>query len=217
MSTSGVRRPRGGALALAMALVVGASGCGIPTDSEPRAISSDAVPPPLQPTTSVEPPTAEEATGVDRDLFLVVTDDEGDRRLVVIPVVFEQEPDEEDMLRRLVARDGLSNDPDVSNAIPPDLEVLRFHIDDDGVGVITLNGPLGAEGETLRLATAQLVFTATELGNVDKVQFRDEDTDLRVPVADREAEQRRIVSRSDYEDFRPRVNEPVVITTGPSR
>jgi len=209
--------PRRAAGALAMIGLVILAACGIPADSEPRAISSDAVPVELQSTTTVgAPPTT--ALGVERIVYLVVTDSDGDRRLIQRPVVFSGRPEVEVMLRDLLAQRSDFGDTTISNAIPSDLEIISFEQDDDGQsprGNITLNGPIDVEGQTLQLAVAQLVFTATELGTVDRVRFIYDGAPLSVP--DQDGRIRQTVDRSSYADYRPRLPNAIdtVTTTVP--
>lgn len=195
-----------------MALALGLSAsCGIPSDGEPRAIPEDELPGPLAGSGAVS--TSQPAQDVEELAFIHVVQTDGDEQfLAAIPVPFE-EPEDDSVeagvrarLEALLAPLELGEAEGFSSSVPEDLELLEVSVD-DGVATLTLSEELlDLEADRQRLAVAQIVFTATQdLPNVSEVQFvvNDELVEVPGPEGGSTAE---VVSRSDYDDIRPRAS-----------
>lgn len=172
--------------------------CGIPEDGEPEVIAQDQLPPLLQGTGQNSVVTTV-ATGVGESIFVIETDAETEeKRLHALEVTFDGPPNEEQMILSLLGERELSSS--LSNAIPPPVRLEAFSPEGD-LATITLSEEFGdVQGETLKLAVAQLVYTATELGDIDRVRFRVADEIIDVPA---ENTVKDVVTRDDYEEFAP--------------
>lgn len=157
-----MNRPTGtltGGIALAVAVLVG-SACGVRPDSAPRDLPIDerqAVP--------VQTPSGGEAEGLDR-IFLAAPGEDRVLRSVsrdavsrrdLIEILFNGPNDEE-------------AEQQYSTFIPPDLEVNSTQL--QGTLLFIDVGPelTDLTGQSLSQALAQIVYTATELDGVDRVQ-----------------------------------------------
>lgn len=181
-------------------LAAGLAACGVPSDDAPRAIDPAVIPEPLLGTVpDTAPPST--PTGVDLPVYVLITDAEESRRLTPFPVSFTQpSPTPRDLLETLLAPIPLDNEQ-LSQAIPPDVRLVDYRESGDTATVALSEEFAQAQGETLRLAVAQLVYTTTELGTVSEVQF-ELDGEL-IPVPTDDGTLRRVVGRADYNDYRP--------------
>jgi hypothetical protein len=206
--------------ALLVALfLLGSAGCGIPEDNEPRAIAEDL-------TEELQGAQAGEAAdnpvvGTDWIVYVVETDPiTGDRRLARTRAAGAPTgtPDPHRLLTQLLlTRDeSLDNvagpEAGLSNQIPADLELVDYRINEAGdEHILTLSPEFGGVlGDTQRLAVAQLVYTATEVGGIQDVRFRTGETwedsqELPVPGLDNELQDS--VNREDYDDLRPELDD----------
>jgi hypothetical protein len=212
---------------LLAALVPALVGCGIPEDNEPRAIAPEDLPDQLIDPSGegVTPPT--NTAGESRLVYVVASgEDSEDDRLFGIPAVIEGTPDESAMIEYLLQtrEETLVNFEEsadveaLSNAIPPEVQLLGFEYgeteDGETIGIITLSEEFEeALGENYEYAVAQLVWTATELGTVQRVRFRVDDAFIQVP-AGTQNEQRSIVGRDEYRDLQPEITSST--DTGPA-
>lgn len=167
-----------------------AVGCGIPTDSAPREIPEDVVPDALRATTSTIDAVDDPATTRRQTVFLVQTGaaDAADALVpVVVPVV---RPADRRDLPRIVADAVIAANPttlgrpDLLNALPAGMVVLRADLGDDGVLDLDVTELDTVEGSLQRLAVAQLVFSLTGLSDprVDAVRFAVDGELVAVPV-----------------------------------
>jgi hypothetical protein len=190
-------------LVVVLALTVLGASCGLPEDGEPRPIAAEDLPDQLGGREGTTPPSSA-VTGESREVYLIETEaSTGDKRLAGLPVVLGFEPTPKSMMDQLLEyrEETLAEFPTLSNAIPPDTRVLSFEQDDD-IGIITLSEEFEPEGENYQLAVAQLVFTATELGTVQRIRFRVGEDFIQVPAGEDGAFVD-IVTREDYRDLQP--------------
>lgn len=168
-------------LVLAAAAVVVGSGCGIPTDAQPRALPRDAVPfGLLDPSTTTSTVAPAPVAGQPAQVFLV----QGER---LVPVE-RQVPgplDLDDVLRLLLAGPTAEEmQAGVHTAIAPPAGVARAW-KEGAVARVELNEWFGdVEGQQQILAIAQIVFTATALDGVDAVEFQLRDRPVEVTAGD---------------------------------
>lgn len=185
----------------AVGILVMLSACGIPGDAEPEVIAQDQLPPLLQ-GSGPDGVATTVATGVGESIFVIEIDpdpDSEEKRLSPLEVIFNGAPTPELMIRSLLFERELSSS--LSNAIPTNVRLEGFETDGD-LATITLSEEFAdVQGRTLQLAVAQLVYTATELGTVDRVRFRVADELIDVPA---ENTLKGVVTRGDYEEFAPR-------------
>lgn len=201
-------------------LALTAGGCGLPEDGQPRPLAADAVAPLSSPeagNTGVTPVSGDEWI-----VYVVETEPTADpeaanRRLFPLPSTGEGVPTPADLVEQLLStrEDSLrlSGNPNLSNQIPPETALVSYQLNEAGdTAILTLSGEFAnVQGPAQKLAVAQLVFTATEVGGVPKVQFRvgeDPDDSDPVPVvAGPDDELKTIVTREDYENFKPELDE----------
>jgi hypothetical protein len=196
-----------GAVTIALALLM-TVGCGLPEDSQPRPIADNLTAQLNQPEVGNAP--ANTVAGNDWIVYVVETDPNGERRLAEFPVATRGEPTPEGLLGQLLdtreanfAAVGATN---LSNGIPEDVLLVDYKPEGD-TATITLSPALDAvEGDTFRLAIAQMVYTVTRQGQIQNVRFRvgetAEDSDsLDVPAGPNETMD--TVTRDDYEDLQP--------------
>lgn len=191
------------------------AGCGIPTDSGPDGL---ALPPELDPSTSVAPTTTSlppEAATVTRRVYFLQND-----RLVGVPRAFPRESAFTLDLFQALA-DGPTpeeRERGLTSAIPVGTVVDKAPTSGRQIMTIGLNEAFaaGAEGNQRIRATAQFVYTATASPNrPDGVRFQEANEWLQ--LADGEGVLQELdpetgipepLTRSDFLELRP-VDEPV--------
>jgi hypothetical protein len=199
-----------GVVALTMASALTACG-GVPLDDEPRVINPESLPDALlRPPTTLSP--GGDAIGVDADLFLLYSQ-AGVEVLVACavptPAGGSVEAGARSVVEGLVALDLDSTDvcpDDLTNAVPPTLEVLTVRLVVEGEGnILDLNlgkeGLSGIEATQQRRAIAQLVFTATDVPGVSAVRFYANGTAISVPLEDRTADPGEAIRPRDFPDL----------------
>ena len=151
---SGVRKVL--AIALAVTGVALAAGCGVPEDSEPKALAAESVPfDLLAPNAPGGVPGPGE--GIRASIYLV----DGEARLVDEQRMVPAPAGLSERLTSLLQPATLAeNNEGLRNTIPDSTHLNTVSEPVDGVVTIDLTGPLAA-GEGQRLALAQIVFTAT--------------------------------------------------------
>jgi spore germination protein GerM len=195
-------------LVLAAGLLATIAACGIPSDESPRVINAEALPPELNPnaTTTTVLCGAGQACEA-RDFFYVTTDQLSQTpRLVVqsrdVPAVPENQVILT-VLRALLARpDGT----DIGTRIPENVELISADLNDAGTLTLTFSSELrDVTDEGLRLAAAQIVFTASELPGVEAVQFNivDEGGETSTGIPDQDGNSKQIVTTADYNTYAP--------------
>lgn len=188
--------------------------CGIPLDDEPIVIANDELPQVLQTgssTTTTLPDLLSEAVTI----YLLDPGD-GEAQLArverQVPVVDAGTEIAGVILEQLLAG------PTSEEQLEANLTSAIVASDETPISVVSLERPVedqlvvvlseapAIEGSDRTAAFAQLVFTLTELSNVDQVRFavRDEngsDEDISVSTGSEEGDVRRAVDRTDFPAF----------------
>lgn len=137
-----------------------AGGCGLPSDSSPKEISAEALPPDLSASSTVPDPTGDPNASI----FLVRTTSDGKQVLEERAVELAPTADEEERitaaLERLIA--STPQDDELASLVPSSLLVRAVNVVDDVVR-IDFEGLDQITGEGQGLAIAQIVFTVLEL------------------------------------------------------
>jgi spore germination protein GerM len=205
-ATGGRRRWR--ALALALASVVGLgslAGCGIGTDETAREIPTGVIPESLRQDTSPTTTGPEDPGRARQVTIYLVRSERGTTASSLETVdVDVSAPGSDDELATSVvealvqARPDAIGRPDLVNAVPPGMQVLRAEIATDGVLDLDVTELDAVEGSLQRLAVAQIVFTLTGLSSrIDAVRFSVEGTAVAVPVENGSIAAGQPVRRSD--------------------
>jgi spore germination protein GerM len=197
-------------------LPLGAAGCGIPSDDEPRAIPEGAVPEQAREprgsgstSTTIRPDATQDHT------IYLVTGSEQQQRLqpVTVGVTVPGDPAQ---LPRLTIERLIATRPDdvglagqATNQLPSDVRVLDATVQPDGVLDLNLSS-LGVENARLRLAMAQIVFTATDLktSGITSVRVSIDGVPAAVPTQSGSAEPGAPIMKTDYGDLDPQVAQP---------
>jgi spore germination protein GerM len=193
--------------AVVLSLVtIAMTACGIPSEDQPRAI-----PDPALPEQVVEPrgetPSTTPIPGTSRmETIYFVTGAESQERLWPAQVSIDGVTDPSQLPRRVIERLIRARPEEVNlagvatNNLPSDVQVLDAVMQPDGVLDLNLTQP-GIEGPRLRLAMAQLVFTATDLPNVNSVRLFINGNATSVPTPQGDVEGP--VSPSNYPNLNP--------------
>lgn len=195
------RRP----MALLVALALAVAGCGLSADDEPHLLSAGDLPADLLgSTTSTTVPTSESPTTTAVTIYYLVHRD-GVTRLAPT----QREVDDGSRPRDRLA--ALLNPPTADEqaaglltSIPATTILLDTKlVEAESTLLVDLSRSLfDVQGQELRNAFAQLVWTATELDGVRRVRFLVEGEEFRAPDEDG-AEQAGAVSRADYITLAP--------------
>lgn len=176
-------------LALLVALVL--TGCGVPTDAEPRAL--DAAEAPFQVFSSSAPPAP---TGDGRVALYFVRDD----RVVLQTRAVERSTDVEALLKLLLEGPTPQQvEAGIRSALPTTFSIESVEVGRNGVAVVTLGGE-STQISTSPLGFAQVVATLTAPGRAEAVRFRLDGEDLPVPRGDTSLTEEP-VDRSDYAEL----------------
>lgn len=206
-----MRRVARVAAALTVAVAVAATGCGVPEDGRPRALSEADLAPPTPAAEPTPTPETTEAPRIEAPIYLL------DENGLLTPVTREVASPLEagDVVASLVLGPTESEAQDIglSSAIPPTEIVLSTTLIDR-----TLLVNLGPEGlfqlggDEQKRAIAQLVYTVTELDSVDDVLLQIEDQFRPLPTDEADTTELQPVDRTDYRSFDPDfavVEEPI--------
>jgi hypothetical protein len=200
-----VNRWRPAALAVVtLALAGWAVGCGLPTDGSPRPISSGDIPEALLEPSSTTTPEAVGNFSV--DLWWLDAE-----RLTSRP---RNVSDFRPSTAIAALLTGVTpDDAPADTSIPSGTELLGSR-ESNGVITLNLSAPIAAiQGEELKRALAQIVWTATTPGfNINGVRFEVDGEDL--PVITDEGTVTEPVNRSDFRSLQPEV--PTTTTAAPA-
>ncbi len=205
------------AVVVATVVLLVVAGCGIPTDEQPRAIPDDAIPEAAREgvpgaTASTNAPNASTQT---EQLYLVRTGETGQvggERLQPVPVEI-QSPNDPDDLPRVVIDALIELNPTESgqsglvNAVPTGTRVLSARVADDEVLDLDLTNLEDVDSSQLRLAVAQIVFSATGITAlpVRGVRFFIDGEPAAVPTEAGTSGTGEVITRSSF----PRLDEQV--------
>jgi spore germination protein GerM len=190
---------------LAVVVLLGATaGCGLSANDQPRVIAADDLPPDLaEPTSSTTADTQSPITTPVTIYYLVQQD--GVTRLHGVTRDVEDATRPRDRLAALLAPPS----PDeqaagILTSIPADTVLVNSElVEADQELIVDLSRSLfDVQGQELRNAFAQLVWTATELEGVRRVRFLVDGVEFRAPDEDG-IEQPGAVARSDYVTLAP--------------
>jgi hypothetical protein len=196
------RRWRDGAWVLAaLASATWALGCGLPTDDSPRPIAAGDIPDALLEPSSTTTPETVGLYSV--DLWWLDDDD----RLTSRPRnVSDFQPGT--AIAALLTGPDPTEDGAVTTSIPGGTELLDAS-EEAGVLTVNLSEQINLQGEELKRALAQIVWTATEQAfGINRVKFQVEGEDLAV-ITD-EGTETNPVNRGDFLSLQP--EEPTTTT-----
>lgn len=185
--------------AAALALLLGATGCGVPTDAGPRPLDSVASPFALPGSAgqTAADPTAVPSGRAQVDLYFA---QDGLAVLTLRPVDSTMPLAVPALLDLLLAGPTESElQAGTSSVIPSSLTIEAVALEGT-TAVITLGGPAEQIQSTQALAFAQIVATLTAAGGVSGVRFRLGDADLPVPRGDGALSERPL-NRTDYTEL----------------
>lgn len=177
--------------ATALLLALALTGCGVPTDEEPRAL--DAAEAPFQVFSSTAPPVP---SGDGRVALYFVRDD----RVVLQTRAVERSTDVDALIELLLEGPTPQQvEAGIRSALPTTFSVEDVEVGRNGVAVVTLGGE-STQISTSPLGFAQVVATLTAPGRARSVRFRLDGEDLPVPRGDTSLTEEP-VGRSDYAEL----------------
>ena len=180
------------------------AGCGIPAEDQPREVAADDVPfDLLAPAAASARPETPEGESAPVQVFMYSSDHD---RLTPVEREVEAPVEAEEVVKLLLeGATSAEKNKGLSTDIPPRTELLDTSLDEDHhVLTIDLSEQiLDVQAEGQLRAIAQLVFTATQLKDVERVRFRVEGEPREVPVRDGRL-QAAPVSRNQYPELAPR-------------
>jgi spore germination protein GerM len=198
---------------------IGASGCGIPSDEQPRAIPEAAVPEQAREPrgTGTTASTALPSTPTQEQMIYLVGGSPEQPRLVQTGVQVPSSTDAGTLAANTIQQLIGTRPEDVglagnaTNQIPSSVQVVSARIQPAGVLDLDLTLELSqVESERLRLAIAQIVFTATEppTSGISGVRFFINGAEGTVPTGSGSSTEGQPVSRADYAEFDPQLQPP---------
>jgi spore germination protein GerM len=187
-----------------LGLLVGAMGCGVAADDEPKAIKAEDLPPELL---DPNPPTSTTISGSPTTavtVYLLVRSGSTTRLAPAERDVTDAANRGERIAALLGARSTEEQEQGLESSIPSDTVLLDVdYVEESNELVIDLSGALfDVQGEELANAFAQLVWTATELDGVRQVRFKVDGEARRAPDGEG-IEQEGAVTRADYSNLAP--------------
>ncbi len=183
-----------------IALVVGASGCGVAADSKPHAIETADLPAdlldPNPPASTTIPGSAATASVT---VYLIVRQGDTTRLAPVVRDVGDASQARDRINAVLLPTSAEEQQRGLISSIPTDTVLLdTASVPANNELVVNLSGALfDVQGPELANAFAQLVWTVTELNGVRQVRFKVDGRAYRAPNAEG-IEQDGAVTRSDY-------------------
>ncbi len=203
-----------------MALLAGA--CSIPSDNAAQVIPSDSLPESLRPdftttTTTIQAPITTLAS-----IYLLTRQAETTRATVVeVQREVPLNPTITDVISRLFGEGAVTTDEEAANYITTltEFELLDASVSGDMAIINLVNlTPEGLpsdqpyEGDLIEVA-AQLVWTATAMPGINRVQILINGDQVTIPTNHGDTEVGAPVSRSDYDRFDPEFVPPNTTTT----
>lgn len=204
-------------LLVVTAIVFGAVACGIPSDDEPRAIPEAAVPEQAREPrgAGTSSTTALPSAQTQEQMIYLVGGSTEQPRLVQTGVQVISSTDPSTLAQNTIEQLISTRPEDVgqsglaTNQIPSSVEVLGARVQPDGVLDLDLTNALSqVESVRLRLAVAQIVFTATEAQGISSVRLFIDGAPATVPTQLGSSISGQPVSRADYADLDPQLQLP---------
>jgi hypothetical protein len=188
-----------------VALVLLVAGCGLSANDKPQIIASDDLPPELlSPNPSSSTTVAQSPTSGSVVVYLLEQQGDATHLVGVSREVKDTSRPRDRLLALLVPPTTQEDTLGLLTSIPADTTLLETRLD-EGTGelVVDLSRSLfDVQGQELRNAFAQLVWTATEIPGVRQVRFLVAGKEYRVPDQDG-IEQPGAVTRDDYATLAP--------------
>jgi spore germination protein GerM len=175
---------------LVAAILLGAGGCGIPVDDEPRAVQ----PPPGQYLAPASPAPQTDATGdVAETIYLTK-----DQTIVTVSRRVDGEPTVEQTVRDLIAG---PTDPEraagIGSALPGTAVIDGVRVL-DGIAIVTLGARLEGTRNDENLAYGQIVCTLDARSDINGVAFEQGGQRISVPTGDASLSKATLTT-ADYE------------------
>lgn len=191
------------AVAVLLAVAVGAlPACGLDANDEPTIIATDQLPADLvNPSTSTSTTSAQAPTATVLVYYLVQQDGAPHLIGVARDVVDPTRPRDR-LSALLVPPTTEEQEAGILSSIPPDTVLLDTRVDGSELVVDLSRSLFDVQGQELRNAFAQLVWTATDLEGVRRVRFLVGGEEFRVPDEDG-IERPGAVGRADYVTLAP--------------
>jgi len=179
--STGVRWRLGPALATAV-LAAGLTGCGVPVDKQPAALSRNGIPFGLLEPNSPASTATTSPIEVPVEIFLIAPNNHLVALARDVPV---HSPDLQAVLTALVAGPtDAESKAGLQTALPAQTTVIDANIGTGGVATVNLGGTFAQlVGPPQIQAVAQIVFTASSVPGVTGVTFELSDQPVEVPVA----------------------------------
>jgi len=204
---------------IATALLVA---CGVREDDSPRVLAADRVPAEL---TEPTPSSTEPQVPTTPQRIFVIETTEGNTEEVLVGLYFNLpiSTDSGDYARQVIEQ--LVNlrpqeDATFTTAIPPTtgvLDVRRVAGPDGRDDILEVNlNQLQTQGRGLKLAIAQIVFTATSISGVRGVRFLLNGVPVAVPLDDGESQVGAVVTEDDFPQTNPTPTTSTTSTTSTS-
>lgn len=190
------------ALLVSLLTVVAFTGCSVTTNDHPEAVGP--IFDPLQEPTTTTTTTIAEGPSRSYSLFYLQSSGDSSVKLATVDRDLPIDSSPQQVLTNLFESRPDAGDPDEAelfSAIPDSAELLSAELEPNTTNLIVDTRGLGLQGEELRRAAAQIVFTATSLRSVSSVTFRDDGNPVGILIGSGEPVDR-AVSRSDYTELR---------------
>ncbi len=193
---------RAAALVVA-ALVVLVAGCGLTENDEPRVIASGDLPEELVgPTPSTSTTVEASPTRTVVAIYYLVQQATGPRLVRVAREVADASRPRDRIAALLLPPTGEEQASGILTSIPSDTILIDTELQDGELVVDLSRSLFDVQGEELRNAFAQIVWTATEVESVTRVRFLVDGEEYRAPDAGG-IEQPGAVQRTDYVSLAP--------------
>ena len=192
--------------------------CSLRSDDAPRPIAKEAIPTVLYQQNPASTTTIKSDSTTQQHTLYIVRSQGTTETLVGQSAAIASPSDPRDLPRtvidRLVSNPPVSEQADLVSFIPPTVKVLSA-IQDGDVLDIDLSNLKAIEGTHLRLAVAQMVFTATELPGVNGVRFKVDGAPSAVNLDEKSSDPTAIIRRADFPTLSSTATSGSTTTTEP--
>jgi spore germination protein GerM len=219
MTGTGTRTARWLVVAVVLALT---AGCGLSANSKPRVIAADDLPAELlDPNPSSSTTLGQSPATTSVVVYFLVQESNVTRLVGVAREVKDSRRPRDRLAALLVPPSPAEQTQGLLTSIPADTVLIDTKLDNT-TGELTINlsrSLFDIQGQELRNAFAQLVWTATDIPGVRQVKFLVDGKEYRVPDQDG-IEQPGAVTRANYATLQPApvtttVPAPVTTTVAP--